>query len=511
MNPGFSPRQWVQAAAVAVLGVLMYPPFHLILPSFIALVPFIWLLESTRQEGHPDRRAALIGFCTGALTNGLGLWWMAVALYRFSPLSAIGYVLAVGVIAAWWGVTSWAVVLIWRRTPGVPRWVVFTCCWTAMEWLVGHSGDLAFPWLGLGTSLTGYPILVQWADIAGARGVTFWLAACNALLATTGSKARRAQALVAVSVAVAMAYGVWRESSLAVRPLGAVALVQPNVSLERGSAPEAGDGIFRSLLEQSRASLATGDPGLIIWPEASLPGYLGAHPDWSSGVTAFARRYHRSVLLGGMDVILDGKSGFDVYNAAFLYDSTGVRSVYHKNHLVPLVEQIPFLPARWTQGIHGLGSFEPGLTAPILHAPPGGFGVLICFESTFESVARSYRRRGADFLVNIVNDEWLRSTPAASQHAAHLVMRAIETRAAIVRVANSGISETIDPLGVVTVHTDMNTRRTLVQPIETTDVIPLYVRWGDWVGLMVLLATGGLGIFACFESREGEAKTSGGR
>src|SRR5256886_13606715 len=68
----------------------------------------------------------------------------------------------------------------------------------------------------------------------------------------------------------------------------------------------------------------------------------------------------------------------------------------------------------------------------------GRFGVMICYESAFEDLARGYRRRGAEFLVNITNDAWYGRTAGPYQHAAHLVMRAIETRMGIARAANDG-------------------------------------------------------------------------
>src|SRR2546428_4312854 len=74
----------------------------------------------------------------------------------------------------------------------MPLAIVFPVVWTAVEWVVGHQGDIRFPWLGLGSSLTDAAVLVQWADLAGARGVTLWLAWCSAvaLEAVVGDRAQ---------------------------------------------------------------------------------------------------------------------------------------------------------------------------------------------------------------------------------------------------------------------------------------------------------------------------------
>jgi apolipoprotein N-acyltransferase len=117
--------------------------------------------------------------------------------------------------------------------------------------------------------------------------------------------------------------------------------------------------------------------------------------------------------------------------------------------------------------------------------------VVICYESAFEELARGYRRAGGEFLANITNDAWYGRTAGPYQHAAHLVMRAIETRMGIARAANDGISEFVDPLGNTYAETGLEQEASVSGRLRTSDVIPLYVRLGDWVGWLSVLATAG--------------------
>ncbi len=117
--------------------------------------------------------------------------------------------------------------------------------------------------------------------------------------------------------------------------------------------------------------------------------------------------------------------------------------------------------------------------------------MLICYESIFADLARGYRRGGADFLVNITNDAWYGRTAGPYQHLTHLVMRAIETRMGIARAANSGISATVDPLGHVHAATRLEVRTAEASTLVTSDVLPWYVRLGDWVGTLAVIATVG--------------------
>ena len=126
---------------------------------------------------------------------------------------------------------------------------------------------------------------------------------------------------------------------------------------------------------------------------------------------------------------------------------------------------------------------------PLYPSSLGRFGVVICYESAFEDLARRYRAAGADFLVNITNDAWYGRTAGPYQHATHLVMRAIETRAGIARAANDGISEFVDPLGRTSSATELEVDTVVAGRLRTSGVIPPYVRLGDWVGTLAVLAT----------------------
>jgi apolipoprotein N-acyltransferase len=77
------------------------------------------------------------------------------------------------------------------------------------------------------------------------------------------------------------------------------------------------------------------------------------------------------------------------------------------------------------------------------------FGVLICYEDLFPRLAREEVLSGADALVVVTNDAWYGEGPAAYQHAAHSVLRAIETRRPVLRCGNAGWSGWIDEFGSI--------------------------------------------------------------
>jgi apolipoprotein N-acyltransferase len=485
------------AALVAVGAALLaasYPPFRLPLLSFVAIAPAVILVRRLEQEG--DARGALRwGFAYGFATQGVVLYWLVVALWHFTPLSALGYLATIVIFGLWHAALFWFVLRLRRRLPAVPFALVFPLAWTAVEWAVGHQGDIRFPWLGLGTSLGDAPVLVQWADLAGARGVTLWLAWCNVMIVeAVGRGAMRWRPVTAVlgTVVAAWVYGAWRTRTLPLRELGTVGLVQPNEGFREKWDPAHADSVVAKLVTMSRQLESGGRLDLLLWPEAAVPGYLPETPTWDAQIAALARDSRTPILTGGLHAV----SRDAYYNAAFFYDSTGqwrAYPVYGKHYLVPVVERVPFVPVRLFRSVPGLrnwsGGFSSGSTLPLYPSPLGRFGVVICYESAFEDLARRYRAAGADFLVNITNDAWYGRTAGPYQHETHLVMRAIETRTGIARAANDGISEFVDPLGRTYDATGLEVEAVVSGRLRSSDVIPLYVRLGDWVGTLCVLAT----------------------
>jgi apolipoprotein N-acyltransferase len=130
--------------------------------------------------------------------------------------------------------------------------------------------------------------------------------------------------------------------------------------------------------------------------------------------------------------------------------------------------------------------------------------VLVCIESAGPEPARAQRRAGADVLVNVTNDAWLGEAPwwtrtaAFRQHPAHLRLRAVETGAGAVRVANNGLSTVVDPGGRERVLLPPHARGVAVATVESLRGAPPFVATGDVAGpaclvlaLLLALAPGG--------------------
>jgi apolipoprotein N-acyltransferase len=514
-----------------VLLGLAHPPFNLLVPSFVALVPFIVWHASLPATSDGARQARAGGFFLGLIYFTLVFYWLLVALIFYTAWAVGAFLTPIIVLSGMLWLMSGAIHAT-RRWLGWPVWVAFPVFWTSIEWLRAHLADVSFPWMQLGDTLAGYPQLVGAADLVGSRGISFWLVAVNALVAAAWLRGktdgpRRALPLVGALVATLaapIAYSLIRWTTLEMIPAAIVGVVQPNVPehIKIGNRRVAADSAIRATETlaagwMGQAGDGAGSIDLLLLPESAIPDYPEPLPSagypglseldgWATGL---ADRLDADVLWGSLG-ITDHGAGYDRFNSAFL-TRPGVGRVarYDKRFLVPVVERVPFLPPSWFSKLTYFGGFGVGGWAQPLPVrrrtdsagdgvPDGAavsaYGVMICYESIFSSLARHYRLGGADFLVNITNDAWFgreawwSRSSALWQHPAHLVMRTIETRMGAARSANTGVSELIDPLGRVSQATPLFEPAAFRGQVMTTSGLTVYVRYGDAVGWAAALA-----------------------
>ena len=503
-----SRSELIVAGGSALLFALTFPPFGLLVPAFICLVPLAAGVARVADSSEGTvGSAARMGLWFCLLGYGANLYWIAVALSIFTWLASLGYVAALVWLAPWFALTT-AVLFASRRLTQWPMAILLPVVWVTSELVLLHLGDLAFPWLPLGLGVSTFPHFAQFADVSGVHGLTVWLAVSNGLLADALVTRRRIVArmgAVVVLAAAVFAYGAWRLGNTPLVPLGPVTVIQPNIP-EDDKIQEANRPFFMGIMSHATREAvahAAEQPALIVWPEASLPDFLPQHAEWRDSLRTLAATTHAPLLFGVLDVTWSSRTAYEIYNAAELAEPTGiiVQPSYHKEYLVPIVERVPFVNPRWFEGLKYFGGFGRGQDPKPYRVPLGKVGVLICYESIFPDLSRQYRRDSADLLANITNDAWFGRSLAPYQHVANLRLRAIENRVGIVRAANTGISEYVDPLGRVHGATGLFVAAAPTFDVATTHVSTLYVRWGDWIGTLAAVLTLALCIAAYVTKR----------
>ena len=465
--------------------------------TFVALIPLAIAVErcATRARPGPSRpriaRPLGVGLVFGWSHQLLLLSWVPATVALERPALAVPFTLLLAGTLA--GLEAMAVVSMveLRRRGRASLPLAVALCWVTLEWARAIPGPWAFPWSGIALGLTPWPEALALAEVAGEAGVAFWVAGAAGLAATgwvrRGRAGIRDGVLAAALVLGGVVAGAWRMRALAPEPVARVGVVQPNQSLalRRNRARARDDGLAR--VERVLAD-ASREVALWLAPEAVLPVRLDQD-------SAAVRRLANAT--GGLPLVLgalgSSPEGRPTNVARVIENGRLQPDVYVKTRLVPGWEATP----GWGGALLDADGFVPGSGEAPLRAAGHSWGVLVCFESLFSSLAREHVRNGAVGFLALTNDGWFNDgRPAGSrateQHLAHLVLRAVETRTGIARAANSGVSALIGPDGRVERRLEAHEAGVLDGTLRRTSGTTLYVRTGNVLaplcaGLLALL------------------------
>lgn len=481
------------AASGLVLGAA-FLPVPLPALAWCAFVPLLLVLERRVAAGASLRSLFGLGYVAGFAFFLTGMHWIAlldeVAL-TVPVLKYVGWLLAGGYLALYWGLAVWLAGWLARRS-GVPARFTFVAAMLVVEELRG-SGELGFPWFQPGYSQHTVSAALALASLGSVTLVTLWVLLLNASLAGLW-RSRTPRAALLLGVVLALPWlqpAAWRAPDPgAGRPR--VALIQGNIP---GRIKWSGDhqreilAGFIALTDSAGRSEPR--PVLHVWPETATGSYLRRQIDQSLQVSALAARVGAPVFSGYADAEYGADGRPVAWNAAGQWGADGHLSErYAKRHLVPFGERMPFqwlVP--WLGGIDlGQAEWQPGEHTVLLPSAFGPMGTLICFESIFPDLARRDVRAGARVLVNVTNDEWFGNSAALYQHAAMAPFRAAENGVPLIRCANTGLTLVCDAGGRVVARAPVFEPTALIASVPPPGARTLYTALGDWPGGLALVA-----------------------
>jgi len=470
-------------ALSGALMALSLPPLPLGWLAWFGLLPLFQALRKQKYRGSFG-----LGYRAGLVYYLGSLYWILLntgATPVLRVLSLIGVLIILPLI---WGISAWVTALL-RNKWGSAAWLLAPLIWTSAE-MIFSIGESGFPWAIFALSQSRFLDLIQFVELTGVHGVTFWVVAANALAMIAWRECRtKPQSagvlmLIVVWILLPASWGRHRRANLP------PAAGEMTVGLVQGDIPAEEKwelGVEYSLIpyEQLTASIAGDSLKLVVWPETAVPTYLEKRWYDRRLVQDFVDSLGIPVLTGANDYeIAEGDRALR-FNGAFLVRPNVVElQGYHKIHPVPFGERIPFqrlLPFLGSLSL-GQAEFAPGTDYTVfsLDEGSGRFSVLICFESIFSEVTRNFVLRGAEFLVNITNDGWFGRCSEPYQHLELTRFRSIETRRWIVRAANTGISAIVAADGAIVSRLPLLQRSTLVSHIELRRDQTFFVRNGDW-------------------------------
>lgn len=425
-----------------------------------------WIVEPFLIE--PERHGWMAPFALVFMAGGLALFWAVAA-----------------------GLATASV-----RAPVARVWA-FAGAFVAFEAVRGYIFT-GFPWALSGHIWIGTP-MDQSAALGGALMLSAWALGLAAALATAALRAAAGRILRAGVVAgagvlaLASAWG-WGAARLAQPvPLGTgvpIRLVQANVPQHLKWQPDLVMEFFNRHLDLSAAPGET-VPQLVIWPESAAPFLLN---DAGSGLRMIAEAAQAPVVFG-VDRRARTEDGLVQYfNSLAMIDTEGqIMAQYDKHHLVPFGEYVPlvaYLPGDW-RGLAArvLSGYAPGPGPRVIDLGAAGRVVpLICYEAVFARSLHTEER--PDWILQITNDAWFGTRSGPFQHLAQAQLRAVETGLPLVRVANTGVTAVIDPMGRIVASLGLGERGFLDSTVPGALVPTLYAQVGDgpWtIGLSILV------------------------
>jgi len=465
----------------------------------VALVPLLYICS--RPIGF--WRCALWMGATMALWTILTVWWIWYA----APIGAIAatlidVVMLGGVLMLY----RWAS----RRLSRVLSYVILVSAWIGFEW-VYTIGQVSFPWLVLGNGFANDIWAVQWYSTTGVFGGSLWVLVANILIwEALRRRSVWSGAWAAVWVLVPIAVSLWmlRTYEMPSQKMVKVTVLQPNIDPYNEKFVLSQQAQTANLVDLVNHSPADAD--FVVMPETAIDdelweGRMHTSPSldrlqsllrermpgsqWIVGATTYKHYEPGEKISRTARQNYYGGFWYDVYNSALAIDSTGVVQVHHKSKLVAGAEMMPFYNI--TKHLNFLiidlggvsGQFGVDSVHRVFTSPQGVVtAAAVCYESVYGEDFSQFVLGGAQLMLVITNDGWWRNTPGYRQHFSYSRLRAIESRRAVGRSANTGISGFIDPQGRVLQRMGWQQRGTLTAQLPLNDRLTFYTRNGDYIG-----------------------------
>lgn len=523
---------------VLLFAVMMSIPFIIPQTGLIALFGFIPLLCMDRVATQLERKRVWIYHYTAfVLWNTFTTFWVCNATIGGGIFAVLANSLQMSLVFGLFRLSK-------KKFSGSLPYIFLAVAWIAWERFY-FDAEISWPWLVLGNSFARTTWAVQWYELTGALGGSLWIWACNLGLfgllvsLSDGSwtewnpKAKAASTtgyiiLLAAPLAASVIIGSRYKDSMTEGEQLPVLIVQPNIdpyNKFEAMSQDQQNAILEAQMSKSLAARkadSTAGPLLILAPETFTGSVICGQYDRSMTwrrFTSFLRDYPGVNMIFGASTydyiaseeapshtarnVRDGL-WVESHNSALMIDGSARTEIFHKSKLVVAVEQTPY-PAVFCKiddllgGVMGrcVGQDEISLLNVLNHKEGENtpVGCAVCYESVYGEYYTGYVRKGARAMTIITNDAWWGDTPGYKQHLSYASLRAIETRRAIARCANTGISAIISPSGEIIQPTPWWEPAVIEGYIPLRDDITFYVAHGDITGricsflfLLLLLA-----------------------
>jgi apolipoprotein N-acyltransferase len=350
-----------------------------------------------------------------------------------------------------------------------------------LAWLSASLGSFRlFPWDFPHTMIGFFP-LTQTADLGGTYLISFilFLLANSFLLY---SKYSQKQPLIISSTLIALFFVYGTTQFFIYKPTTdsnlKASLIQADLSVEEKGNIKFLSANLDKYIDLSLQAATKEQPQLILWPESIISDPVLEPLDGRKLPARFSFVKDNTNFIFGA---LTAKNN-SLYNSAVGVNSDSqIKSVYHKQILMPFGEFMPFadiFPELLALNPN-VGNFKAGESVGVfslnnnIKAAP-----LICYEDLIPELSAEASQKGANLLVNLTNDAWFGKSAAALQHNLIASYRAIENRRYLLRATNSGLTSVIDWRGSTIMTAPVFSEAILTSSFKLNDKTTIYSKIG---------------------------------
>lgn len=470
------------AVFVGASTTLAFAPFSLWPLAIIS--PLLLLLLVHKQT---PKHALAIGYAWGLGQFATGISWVHVSIDNFGgmpkPASLFLMALLVGYLALYSALFCWSLNR-WFPTSTRTRWLLAApTLWLIFDWLRGWVMT-GFPWLWLGYSQIDSP-LGHFAPVGGVELITL-LVLISAASLGYALLHKRWSTLIVPAVIIATGFGL--TSAQWVTPdtnqVTKIALIQGNIPQALKWKPSQR---WPTIMKYTDLTRENWDADIIIWPEAAVPAFEFEIASFLSNLDSAAAMNDSAVITGIVNQSEDKKfynSILTLGNKAqpgYRYD---MNERYHKHHLLPFGEFVPFESIlRPLAPFFNLpmSSFSRGeFIQPNIEANGKQMAPALCYEIIFNEQVRQNIDDDTDFILTLSNDAWFGRSIGPLQHMEIARMRALEFGKPVIRSTNNGVTAITDHMGrVIAEIPQFETGVLRAQVISTEGQTPFHF-WGSW-------------------------------
>jgi len=479
---------WLSAVltiACALLTSLAFPKTNLWFFAFVGLAPLFWLWSKSSWKS-----AFWWGLLAGIVMYTSAMHWITDSLwYVIGDWYVLGMVLGALLEGAFVGVIAFVTAVTCQGRIGAAAVFSIPSVWFLLDTARTYWMP-QLPFGQLGVIAPHVPWLLPMAAYAGIAGPTAIVALANGALAGICAGTRRARVAGVVALGVVAVAIVAGDAGRARVTLPAtdlrVAIAQGDIMQRVKWSPAVFEHTLRVFTDLTQAASLAGAK-VVVWPETAVTSFPLQDARLMARLQAVASSSRVWLLTGA----LNAPAPKVIYNSVIDLAPDGSElGEYDKHILVPFAEYLPIDGLRKLPLFDQASWFSPGPGAKALPAGGMRFGMLICFESAFLYYARDAVKLGADGLIVVTDDAWFDGTPGPQQHADFSQIDAVATGRWVVRGADTGISEIVDPSGRIISQLPLDRAGLVIGDIGPPVTTP-FDRFGeDW--LIVIAVIGAL-------------------